>query len=149
MSYVLSSATPSTPLSVDSGSIGNISDNNVSTSCGVQGILDNYFFFTLDLLVAKRIRKIRLLQWIETGGNADVNFHFAYSDSPLNSGNLGTNYGDAFSASNSETIDTTQTGDATARYWGLIHTGNFQPNVITVAEFQVFYKNNASFMFNN
>lgn len=142
MGYVLYPTTPATPLSVTSGAIGNISDNNSSTVCVVQGETSTVFFFTVDLGSSKKVRQVKLIQWYQTGGT-DTGFEIMYSDSALNSGNQGTAYGSSFSSTGAAQ-DTTQTGNITARYWGLRRVGNFLPNTIGMGDFNLYFINNAA-----
>ena len=135
----ITGATPSTPLVTASGTIADINDDNPVTTCEVEGILDTHFWFVMDLGSSKPVDEVRLIQWYETGA-ADSGFSIAYSDSTLGSGNHGTDYGATFSATQSPTKqDTTRTpGRVTARYWGLLRVGNFDPNNVGVADFNLY-----------
>lgn len=141
-----SGITPSTPLSVGSGAIANINDNNTSTKVEVIAVNPGttYFWVLLDLGSAKTVTKVELLQWYEVATVAASGFSIQYSNFPLTSSNQGTAYGATFSASASPQ-DTSRTGSATARYWGLLRQGNFAtdgpggiPANVGVADFNVY-----------
>ncbi len=133
----ITGATPSTPLAISSGVIGNINDNNPATVCEFTGDATTDFWCLLDLGSAQRVVTCEVKQWYEAGGAPDVGFGFYYSASPLNAGNLGTLFGSTFGASNSP-IDTTQTGDQTARYWGFRRSGNWTGYHIGVGDFNLY-----------
>lgn len=132
----VTTCTPSTPLVVFSGSIGNINDNNPLTVCEVIGVVSTDFWFVLDIGQVREIIKVELKQWYETI-TGDSGYTFQYSNSMLNTGNVGTAYGASFSASTSPQ-DTSQTGDISARYFGLLRAGNFLGNDVGVGDFNLY-----------
>lgn len=135
-------ATPSSPLSTASGTAANINDNNTGTTHEVIGINPTYFWFIMDLGTSQPVNKAELMQWYETG-SGDTGFQIRYSDSALNSGNTGTQYGSDMTATASPTKqDNSQTpGEITARYWGLYRTGNFVGQNVGVADFNLYGPN--------
>lgn len=148
MSYALYSPTPSTPLSIVSGVVGDLTDNKSSTVLEVDGTSSVTFWFLLDLGSSKPVDKVELTSWYETNA-ADTGFSIAYSDSPLDSGNTGTNYGAQFSATQYPTTATTTKteGRIRARYWGLLRSGNFSSNNVGAGDFKLFYRSLAGLMF--
>ena len=132
------------PVTLHSGSdLNNLIDLNVATNLQVEVLTSDpvTFWWTIDLGQAVKITKIILQDWTETPGPGfDTGFSLRYSDSPLSASNLGTVYGAASfdSTAYPATQDTTQTGDVTARYWGLCRAGIFLNNGLICTEMEFY-----------
>jgi len=136
----LISGTCLTDDTVISGSINDLCDNNTGTSVQVvQSSNPNYFWFYEDLGSVQDITHVDLVDWCEDSGT-DSSFVLKYSNSPLNSGNIGTDYGSSESAVDcgSGTATKTVTAGITARYIGFYRTGNFNSQFIQAADLNVF-----------
>jgi len=137
-----SSAIGDTGVSLASGSIGDLDDNNTSTVVRVLGSASVNFWFTKDLGSSKEITQVDIKQSCETGGTSctggggDSGFSVRYSDSPLTSGNTGTTCDSSFSMSGTAT-DYPFICTATARYWGLYRNGNFEDASIIASDFNL------------
>lgn len=137
-------AIPSTTLTIASGTVGAINDNNTATVCVVQGTASTDNWFILDLGRERNIGSAELKNWYEETGT-DTSFTIRYSNSPLGVGTVGTTYGTSFSAvayPGSQTTGQIGTANAagtiSARYWSFVRAGNFTGVNIGVADFNVY-----------
>jgi hypothetical protein len=136
------SASAVSPCVVGSGSASSLIDRNSGTSVtfnstGGSGSPANVnFWFMIDMGYATRITQAILRSW---GGTGDTAFYIRYSNSPLTTLNSGTIFGTEMTSTVLPATQTsTQTGDATARYWGLQRSGLFENQNVSCAEFELY-----------
>lgn len=134
--------TPSTPLSVTSGSIANINDDDTGTSVSVAGVTTTTFFFLLDFGSDVNFDKISAVL-LDQGSLSDSGWALRYSSSPLTSSNLGTTCGTTFTVTATPTtFDRVCSGSA--RYFGIERAGNWNGSTISIKDFNVYLEDVAT-----
>ena len=121
------------------GTLANVNDNNPATTCQVSGENPQYFFFVMDLGSNLSVGSVQLANLFESGG-PDADMQVRYSNSPLNSGNVGTSFASVGTISTTP-VTVTINGFGTARYWGLTQSAggsNWSTQTLTLGDFNLY-----------
>lgn len=131
-------STGSTSYNVSSGSISDITDNNVSTCTSLNGFgtVNNYPFYIIDLGTVKAVQQVQIVQFKDTSGGAG-DFKIRYSNSPLDDSNTGTQYSTDLNVT-ATYQDFTRTANVSARYWGIYRPGNWTGSTFTMCDFSLY-----------